>query len=169
MGDILQFMVSLLTRLFWVFFSLVPLAYAAPPDDDLIVKYGVVDTSETWSGNIYLVGDVVIGADAVVTVLAGTKLFYAPYDIFNRGDDAEHTEIIVKGKFDVQSTTEAPVTVVSLDEKTRHHIVVDDKTTVIAFSPYKVDTQILRDEFRSFKYQYIFFWSIVYAMWILAI
>lgn len=138
-------------------------------DKKIVVKYGTIESNETWSDTVYIVGDITIPEEYTVVVKPGTTIYYANYDILNSGEDAKISEIIVKGYFDVESTPDNPVWVKSIDENTPQILDVSDEDVVIEFRPYEIETQGLKEEFRKFKQQYLVFWSVVYAMWILAL
>jgi len=148
-----------------------PVLFAADGVNDkkILVKYGILESNETWSDSVYIVGDVTIPEEYTVVVEPGTTIYYANYDILNGGDDAKVSEIIVKGRFNVESTPDNPVWVKSIDENTPQILDVTDEDVVIEFRPYEIETQGLKEEFRKFKQQYLVFWSVVYAMWILAL
>ncbi len=54
-------------------------------------------TDTALSGTIYVSGDLLIPADKVCTLRAGTVLKFYPDDIFNKGNASKRGEIIVKG------------------------------------------------------------------------
>ena len=154
-----------------IFIAVSPLLLAADDVDDkkILVKYGILESNETWTDVVYIVGDVTIPEEYTVVVEPGTTIYYANYDILNSGEDAKVSEIIVKGRFDVESTPDNPVWVKSIDENTPQILEVSDEDVIIEFRPYEIETQGLKEEFRKFKQQYLVFWSVVYAMWILAL
>jgi len=154
-----------------IFLVVSPLLLAAGDGDDknILVKYGILESNETWSDAVYIIGDVTIPKEYTVVVEAGTTIYYANYDILNSGEDTKVSEIIVKGRFEVESTPDKPVWVKSIEENTPQILDVTDEDVVIEFRPYEIETQGLKEEFRKFKQQYLVFWSVVYAMWILAL
>ena len=79
-----------------------------------ILKHGHITENETWSGQVHLIGDIIINKDTTVTIKPGTVLRFANYDIKNYGSDPNHTELIVKGKIDAQSPSSNPITIQSL-------------------------------------------------------
>lgn len=133
------------------------------------VKYGTLTQHEVWDGDIYLVGDVTIPKDITVTIKPGTQIHFANYDIFKAGDDPGKVEIIVHGKLHAESSPDKPIQLHALPDQGLKSIPVDKNTTVIQFQPYQVDTEPMRKEFHSFKQQYIILWSVIYAMWVLAL
>lgn len=133
------------------------------------VKFGTLPQDETWQGEIYLVGDVNIPEGVVVTIKAGTQINFANYDIFHGGEDPDRVEIVVHGKLVSESTPEQPVQLNALPEPVWKTISVDKNTAVINFQPYQVETESMRKEFHSFKQQYVILWSVIYAMWVLAL
>lgn len=128
------------------------------------VKFGEVSQDETWEGEVYLVGDVVIAKGVTLTIEPGTRIFFADYDIFNTGKDPDQSEIIVYGRLEAKSSPKEPILLNTIEHKYLKNLKLDDKTMVIKFYPYKVRTEPLREEFRSFKIQYLVLWSIIYAM-----
>ncbi len=133
------------------------------------VKYGPLTHDETWHDEVYLVGDVVIPKGITLTIEAGTRLYFADYDIFASGEDKTHSEIIVYGTLDAQSLPDNPIYLDTINGDKAKPLNIDKNTAVINFNPYHIETEPLREEFRSFKRQYLVLWSIIYAMWILAI
>ncbi|MDX1813137.1 MAG: hypothetical protein R3240_14370 [Gammaproteobacteria bacterium] len=133
------------------------------------IKYGELESNQVWQGDIYLVSDVIIPEGIVLTIKPGTHLYFAEYDISQSGQDKQHAEIIVKGQLNAQPTAEAPIMVASINQKTWKQLNVGEHSVQLEFKPYQIDTQPMIEEFHLFKQQYVLFWSMVYAMWILAL
>ena len=132
-----------------------------------ILKHGHITENETWSGQVHLIGDIIINKDTTVTIKPGTVLRFANYDIKNYGSDPNHTELIVKGKIDAQSPSSNPITIQSLHNTELRSLSVKDDHTILKFQPYLVNTDSMVNEFKSFKIQYFIFWSITYLMWVI--
>lgn len=128
-------------------------------------KVGVLHHSESWSGNIYLLGDITIPRHTTLTIQPGTALYFADYDLLRSGDDPTKCEMIVHGDLDVQSTDENPVRVFQLNQGQYELKSTQSRPTqVLQFDPYVVETEPIRQEFRQFKNQYIILWSLVYLL-----
>ena len=132
-----------------------------------IIKYGIINTNETWSGEINLIGDVVVSANTTLTIEPGTILKFANYDISNLGEDPNYTEIIVLGTLISNSPTENPIIIESPQATAIKTLNVNNTNAVIQFEPYNVDTTQMRKEFKSFKNQYFIFWAVTYLMWVI--
>ena len=132
-----------------------------------IIKYGIINTNENWSGEINLIGDVIISNNATLTITPGTKLKFANYDIHNLGKDPNYTEIIINGTLISNSPTENPIIIESYQANTLKTLKIDKTNAVIHFEPYTVDTTQMRNEFKSFKNQYFIFWAVTYLMWVI--
>lgn len=137
-------------------------------EDDKRIKYGKLNSDQTWQGDIYLVSDVIVPEGITLTIEPGTKLYFAEYDIAESGEDPLQTEIIVKGKVNAKSTKENPILVTSIGKSQWLQLNKGDKSVQIKFKPYLIDTKPMTEEFRQFKTQYQILWSVIYAMWILA-
>lgn len=168
MKFILQWRIAFST--FLLLFCTPALAYAAKYlEDEPNVKYGKLKQNQTWSGEIYLVGDVIVPKDITLTIAPGTKLFFAEYDILQSGNDEQQTEILVDGQLQANSTAENPILVSTIGDPQWKKISSGDQSVQIEFKPYQIDTEPMRQEFHQFKKQYIVLWTLIYAMWILAI
>lgn len=157
---LILYVLFLSTLLIWASPSTTPLS-----ELDGETKLGQLHTSESWSGNIYLLGDVTIPKGVTLTITPGTHLYFADYDLLHSGDDPTKCEIIVNGFLDVQSIEDNPVRVLQLNQG--QYELTDMKnrpTQVIKFDPYIVETEPIRQEFRQFKKQYVILWSLVYLL-----
>lgn len=76
---------------------------------------GDIAQNMTWSGDIYLGGDVTIDAGATVTINPGARIFFFTNDVERTGVDPTKVEIIVKsgGALVVNGTAANPVRFVS--------------------------------------------------------
>ena len=131
------------------------------------IKIGTIAHDEIWSRRVAIIGDVTIPESVTVTIEAGTVLSFADYDLANTGPHPDQCEIIAHGTLDIRSTPENPVRVESLKKESFLVTALDKNTRIVRFSPYKIETEEMRKEFRSFKIQYLVLWSLIYAMWIL--
>ncbi|MFC1770641.1 hypothetical protein ACFLZV_02025 [Candidatus Margulisiibacteriota bacterium] len=117
------------------------------------VKHGILKENETWDGEIRLIGDVVIPKDKSLKIKANTILLYEQSDIKNYGKDNKLPELVVYGNLELEEPKDS---IRSFDL-----MKIDNKTKIIQVTPYQVDTKSLRDEFRSFREQYVILWSIM--------
>jgi len=138
-------------------------------EDEPNVKYGQLKEDQTWEGDIYLVGDVLVPEGVTLTIEADSRIFFAEYDIAQSGQDSQKTEILVDGVLQVNSTEEQPVLVSTIGDPQWKKIKDGDNSVQIEFKPYLIDTEPMREEFHQFKKQYLVLWTLIYAMWILAI
>lgn len=66
---------------------------------------GRISQNMTWSGQIYLGGDVTIDSGVTVTVNPGTKIYFFPNnDVERTGGDTTKTRLIIKGTFNCSGT-----------------------------------------------------------------
>ena len=115
----------------------------------MIVKSGTLSSSETWSGQVKVSGDVTVPKGAVLDIRAGTVLLYDK----NNGTEDKPPNIIVYGTLKIGGAS---------SENTSYQLIpVDSRTRVIEVTPYEVDTKILRDEFDAFKTQYAIIWTLL--------
>ena len=149
--------------IFFIIIFIAPMSFAR----ESAVKYGYIHTHQIWSGQIDLVGDIVIDHGVTVTIKPGTILRFANYDIKNYGENPSHTEIIVNGAIDAQSPSDNPIIVQHIHSSSFKPLIVDDTNTVLHFQPYEVDTTNMQQEFKSFKMEYFIFWAVTYLMWII--
>ncbi len=71
-----------------------------------------VPASTTWSGEIYLIGDIVIPNGVTVTIQPGTVINFRPdTDVYESGDDTTISEIVVQngGTLSASGTVQAPI------------------------------------------------------------
>ena len=143
------------------------LALAVTNEKPLQVKYGTLTTSETWENDIYLVGDVTVPEGMTLTILPGTRLHFGSEDILAAGRDPTQCEIIVQGNIEAKHDPKNPIQVMTATRgKSLEKLALDPHTRVLKFYPYEVKTETLRQEFRSFKNQYLLFWSVIYGIFI---
>ncbi|HTY13293.1 MAG TPA: hypothetical protein VMD02_03790 [Candidatus Omnitrophota bacterium] len=116
-----------------------PAAFAARP---LLTRSGTLETSEVWSGEVKVDGDVTVPKGAALTIEPGTKFQY----------DREY-KLIVYGTLNVGGA--------SLGEGKYDVIPLDPRTRIINVTPYPIDTTSLRDEFRIFRIQYAILWTVL--------
>ena len=138
-------------------------------EDEPNVKYGKLSADQNWSGDIYLVGDVIVPRGITLTIEAGTRIFFAEYDILQSGNDKQQTEILVDGQLQANSEPDNPIVVSTIGDPQWKKISSGDQSVQIEFKPYQIDTEPMRQEFHQFKKQYIVLWTLIYAMWILAL
>lgn len=133
---------------------------------EITVKHGRIAANEEWKETVYIIGDVTIPEGVTVTILPGTTILFSDHDILALNNPAE-CELIVSGTLEQLATPEHPIVFEKIGPNGEITALDRGKTQHITFYPYEIDTQILRDEFRSFKNEYLVLWSIIYAMWIL--
>lgn len=148
-----------------LFFSVVVEGYAT----EYQVKYGTLQKDEVWQGDIYLVSDVTIPKGITLTIKPGTRLYFAEYDISQSGEDPQRAEIIVNGTLNAQPTDKNPILVASIGQNQWKQLSSGEKAVQLEFKPYQIDTTAMKNEFHAFKTQYLIFWSLVYAMWIIGL
>lgn len=151
-----RYLVCLL--LFWPLynFSMTPISIEQ-------IKFGTITENQTWSNTVYLIGDVTVPKNVTLTIQPGTTIHFSDYDILQSGKDKTKCEIIVDGFLDAQAQDKHPIRISQLNPSYFELLPENTaKTQVISFSPYQVETEPLRKEFRRFKNQYIVLWSLVY-------
>lgn len=126
------------------------------------VKWGPLLTSQTWSGDVYIIGDVTIPEKITLTIEEGTQIYFSNYDILQSGKSPHQSELITQGTVDFQSPDHNPIKMHQLDADKYQSL--SSQAQVIEFTPYHIDTETLRQEFRAFRYEYIILWSMVYML-----
>jgi len=122
-----------------------------------VKKSGILSQNETWQGEIFLEGDVVVPEDLALEIKKGTLLFYEQKDLKNYGQDDTRPELVIYGDLILPENLDSV--------RYFHNIPLDSSTRILKIEPYQVDTQILRDEFHWFSVQYVLMWSILtYAL-----
>ena len=101
--------------------------------------------SELWSGRVDLIEDVVVPAGLSLTLAPGTQVTTNGHQIISYGT----VNILGEPQNQVEF----------------HHFTTTPGTSleVIKIKPYDVDTQILEEEFDTFKVQYAILWSLLFA------
>lgn len=100
---------------------------------------------EDWSGTIELKEDIIVPSKLTLTLKPGTQ-------VITNGH-----KIISYGIVDIQGQTNNEV-------KIDHALLCrTNSIEVISLRPYQVDTEILKEEFNTFKVQYAILWSLLFA------
>lgn len=112
-----------------------------------IIRGGKLTVDEVWEGEVLLTENIIIPEGRKLTIKPGTKILYKT----KNGQEKKVPDFVVNGTLKIkdEEKSDSSYTMLSLDDK---------KTQIIEFTPYEVDTKILRDEFRSFKEQYAWIW-----------
>jgi hypothetical protein len=98
-----------------------------------------------WSGEINLTEDKIVPAGHTLTIAPGTR-------IITNGN-----RIVSYGTLNIMGKEENKVNFLySLPGET-------NSIEVISIRPYQVDTEILKEEFNTFKIQYAILWSLLFA------
>lgn len=133
------------------------------------VKFGQLLEDETWEGRIFLIGDVTVPLGKTLTIKPGTILIFDERDALESGKFKDQCEIIAYGNVNAAASADNPIQMVSVLGFDSNKIVeLDPEVRVIRFSPYTIDTEPLKKEFRDFKHEYFLVWGIIYGMWIFA-
>jgi len=123
-----------------------------------VVRGGILTTSEVWSGEVQITDDVVVPKNMELEIKPGTVLLYEKCD---KDDQKDIPALVIYGTLKVGKTP---------DEIGDCQVLpLDSRTKLIKVSPYKVDTKILRDEFRIFRIQYVIIWTVLFSAVIYAI
>ncbi|MBM4398308.1 MAG: right-handed parallel beta-helix repeat-containing protein, partial [Deltaproteobacteria bacterium] len=77
---------------------------------DGLTSVGTLSKSETWSGVVGLVGDVLVPVGSKLTVQPGTEVVPLDMDMTGGGADRDRTPLIVEGNLAVAGTEADPVT-----------------------------------------------------------
>ena len=128
----------------------------ASPKFSYETKSGELKEDEVWSGNILLVGDVLIPKGKILEIKEDTVIFCSDSDVNNLGLDPGKSEIIVYGKLKAKGNKETPILIASdIGGLEKEEIVI---------IPEKPDTEKVLSEWKTFKWQYMVFWSIISAL-----
>ncbi|MBI4721091.1 MAG: right-handed parallel beta-helix repeat-containing protein [Chitinivibrionia bacterium] len=89
--------------------------FTGPEEDEYFTytyKYGVYTTqdhSASWRGNVFALGDVVVGAGRQLAVTPETKVLIWPDDLSGEGADTSRIELNIEGYLDINGAAENPV------------------------------------------------------------
>jgi|GEM_PF-4821228 len=72
-------------------------------------KSGTLTTSTTWTGNVFVNGDITVASGATLTLAAGTHVWIWPNDPGKSGGDTTQVEFYVDGTLLAQGTASSPV------------------------------------------------------------
>lgn len=117
------------------------------------VQGGTLTSSEAWSGQIKLKGDVIVPEGVELTIEPGTE--------FLVDEGSPVPKLTVNGTLKVAQT--------QTGQGKFDLVPVDEKTKVIRVSPYQIDTKPLLEEFHLFRTQYIIVWTLLTAGLIYAV
>jgi hypothetical protein len=139
--------------------------FAEEPKASADIKFGELEQDEIWEGEILLIGDVVVPEGNTLTIMPGTKIISTDDDVLKGGNHPDKCEIIVKGKIKAMGNKAQPIKIsANYSEESLKLYPLDSSTKIVRFSPYKVDTEELKDEFASFRNGYFIMWSLIYAI-----
>ncbi len=96
-------------------FSNSPDIYARKIELDPNYKSGLITSSQTWQGQIYITGDLTVAENATVTINPNTDIFVWSVDGANTGVDPARVELNIEGTIDVNGTEANPVRFVTWD------------------------------------------------------
>jgi hypothetical protein len=76
---------------------------------------GILHGNVNWSGDIHIVGDVIVDSDATLTIAPGTTVWFAANQNANplQTWDTNHCWILVKGRLIAEGTNNSPITFTS--------------------------------------------------------
>jgi parallel beta-helix repeat protein len=103
---------------------------------DAPVEYsGVYSGTLVWKGTVTMAGDVLVLESGTLTILAGTQVNVVPAEGTKIDPEylSSQTELLVRGKLDIQGTADAPV---------RFVIMATDETEEIAWSGITLDNAV---------------------------
>jgi len=109
-----------------------------------IIRSGVLETNEVWSGTVEVKGDITVPKDRELVIKPGTSLVF---------DKNKVPDIKVYGTLKVGDS--------QMSDSQYTLLPVGNKTQIIQITPYEVDTKILRDEFNAFRIQYAIIWVLL--------
>lgn len=124
-------------------------------------KSGMLSSDEKWSGVIHLTGDIVIPEGVTLTIDPGTVIKLSDYDDTNGGKYPDRCELIVYGKLKINGDKKDTITFVSKRGISPILVPLNPGIKNVVVKPYKVDTESLRDEFRTFRLQYAILWIVL--------
>ncbi|MDA1354067.1 MAG: hypothetical protein O3A01_06360 [bacterium] len=144
---------------FWVLVSVVVasgLGFNLPCYADELTKMGRLSGDEIWRGQVRLVGDVVVPKGVTLHIAPDTILLFEQVDLKNLGTDNARVELIAEGLI----LREKPYTIREFDVYR-----LDGAHNAVEFTPKRVDTSPLTEEFREFRYWYSPLWfAIAYGI-----
>lgn len=72
-------------------------------------QVGTIETDTTWTGNVYVSGDVTVPAGSSLSLEAGTKVYIGIDDILDAGESPTQCEFHIQGDFICNGTSSDPV------------------------------------------------------------
>ncbi len=138
-------------------------------DSKTLIKFGELEQNEIWEGKVFLIGDVIVPYDKKLIIRAGTQLIFDERDIMEGGKHKDQCELIVYGMVEANASAKEPIQMISvLGFDSQKILELDESVKIIRFTPYEIDTESLKKEFRSFKHNYFVLWTLLTGMWIFA-
>jgi hypothetical protein len=135
-------------------------------DSETKIKVGELTQDEVWHGKILMIGDVTVPFGKKLTIKPGTQIIFDERDILESGKHKDQCELIIYGTVEADVGLKDSIKMISVLGLDSQKILELDSVRVIRFSPYKIETEPLKKEFRDFKRRYLTVWGILYAMWI---
>ncbi|MBN2058349.1 MAG: hypothetical protein JW782_06105 [Candidatus Saganbacteria bacterium] len=138
-------------------------------DENTAIKVGELTEDEVWQGRVFLIGDVTVPLGRKLIIEPGTELIFDERDLLESGKRKDQCELIAFGTIETRASADKPIRLVSVSGlKAKKLVELGDEVRVIRFSPYQIDTESMKQEFRSFKYNYFIVWAVIYGMWVFA-
>lgn len=126
-----------------------------------VAKSGILKTNEVWSGEIEISGDVTVPAGVTLTILPGTRIKTLGKDDTKSGIFKDRPEITVYGNLNILGENDNFVVLGEKNPNSDLTLIPLDSTKTIVVSPYKINTEPLREEFKQFRIQYVILWTIL--------
>ena len=124
-------------------------------------RSGKLSGDETWSGTVQMTGDVIVPEGITLTISPGTVIKLADYDDTAGGKYPDRCELIIYGKLKIEGDKKDTITFISKRGVSPIIVPLNPEIKNVVVKPYKVDTESLRDEFRTFRIQYAILWVVL--------
>jgi len=153
----------------FIFFlcSIAPFCFAkdTPYEELFEFKQGVLEESETWSGKILLLGDVLIPEGVELTISPDSWIIYNEIDLGNLGSDAVKPEIVVNGKLNIPDNSNVKLVALG-DSDVQKYIEDNSAIEAVAIKPKPEPLADLERDLHTSKRAYAWLWVAIYSIWL---
>lgn len=133
-----------------------------------VLKQGVLEQDEIWSGKILIPGDVVVPKEHTLTIAEGTWLVYNDVDLKNLGQFEDEPELIIRGQLIKEGDSKSGVMLLSIsDPQVQDYIWQSISPNVVTVAPEEADLIPLQKQWRGFKHRYAILWTIISGIWLI--
>ncbi|NQT30336.1 MAG: hypothetical protein HQ596_07170 [Candidatus Saganbacteria bacterium] len=131
----------------------------------LVIEIPAIGAASTqvWSKEVLLDKDIVIPSNQTLIIKPGTKI-NCIYEYKDQNYSPTEWKIIVKGKLIAEGDKNNPIIIDPMPlGLSSIKIPTDSKIKTIIIAPQQIDTQQIKNEFRTFRIQYLALWTLLFA------